>query len=157
MKCAQVWCDGRGNAGDQGACAFYMLLEDGWEIEGSKRLPGEPSNNEAEYEGVIFAIERAAAEGVTHLRIFSDSQVIVNQIKGTYRVKEERLRPYRDSVWKSAENMAQVSIQHVPREENSRADKLCRDLFKPRKIVASRDRPGGLRSQETSPKVNPFL
>lgn len=154
MKRAEAVCDGRGNAGPEGACAFVLALPDGREIERAKKLEGEPSNNEAEYEAVSWCLLHALNCGVTHLTIKSDSQLIVNQLKGNYKIKEERLRPCWERAMHFARHFEEIEIVWVRREHTQRPDKLCRDLFAPVAPPARRKRPAPLAEK---PKENPFL
>lgn len=139
---AIAYCDGRGNAGT-GACATVIHYFDTpkWhEEEFSKRL-GSVTNNIAEYEAVILAIEKALEAGVTDLTINSDSQLIVNQTLGKYVVKFPHLKELRDKIWELGNSFEKITIQWVPREQTKRPDKLCRDIDKPR---AARPRPKSL-------------
>jgi len=127
---AKAWVDGGGNSGYECACACVIELEDGAIHEFSKRL-GQVTNNEAEYEGVALALRSATALGVSRLTIYSDSQIIVRQIQGFYLVRKIHLQPYNSLVIRLASCFESVSIEWVRREQNRRADKLCRKALKP--------------------------
>lgn len=123
---AQAWTDGRGNAGT-GACACVIMLETGAEFEFAEKL--EPcSNNIAEYRGVILALEKAFTLQVSHLAIFSDSKLIVHQTQGQWRIKQSSLIPLRDKVWELGTLFESVDIDWIPREENTKPDRLCRQV-----------------------------
>jgi ribonuclease HI len=122
-----AFCDGRGNAGT-GACSAILKVGEN-EYEHAVKL-GEVTNNIAEYKGVILAIEMALHHEVTHLQIYSDSQLIVYQLQGKYKMKNEALRPLRDEAREKALQFDEVEINWIPREQNSRADALCRRIDK---------------------------
>src|SRR4029079_6188307 len=95
---AEAFTDGGGNTGTQGSCACVLYLEDGRRRESYRRL-GEVSNNIAEYQGVLLAMDYADGFGVTELVINSDSKLIVNQLQGRYKVNHSHLRELRDACW----------------------------------------------------------
>jgi ribonuclease HI len=143
---ANAVCDGRGNA--PGTCACAVVLEiNGDEVEVTRRLDDQ-TNNEAEYEGVILALQTALLNEVTDLTIYCDSQLVVNQVRGIYDVKQEHFIPLRHKVWSIAGQFDNVDIKWVPRIQTKRPDKLCRDAYKP---PAARARPVPLPVME-----NPF-
>ena len=79
----------------------------------------------AEYYALIAALDYAAASGIKRLRVYSDSQLIVNQIKGLYKVKHPDLRPLHERAKKQAASLESFTIQYVPREQNRDADDLA--------------------------------
>jgi ribonuclease HI len=139
----RAWVDGRGNAGTEGSCAAVIEIhhrEDVQTHEFSKKL-GEVTNNDAEYEGVALALVEAHRLGVRRLSIYSDSQVIVGQLLGTYKVKTESLQPHLDRCRDLGSVFDHLTISWIPRKENKRADKLCRDIFLPPPLPSARPRP----------------
>lgn len=123
---ADAYCDGRGNAGT-GSCATVIRVCNGPTYKEAKRL-GPVTNNIAEYEGVILSLQEAFKRGVTHIVIHSDSQVIVNQVLGKYKVTHDHLRKLRDKVCKLKTNFEGFDIEWIPRNENWEADALCRSI-----------------------------
>ncbi|CAA0805864.1 Rho GTPase-activating protein 7, partial [Striga hermonthica] len=83
------------------------------------------TNNEAEYEALLSGLKLAESMNVTHLKVFSDSQLLVNQINGSYEVKEPRLTPYL-SLAKRKLSKFFVDLEHIPRTLNVQADALSR-------------------------------
>ncbi len=81
----------RGNPGPA-AIAAVVAAEDGTEIEGSGQTIGSATNNVAEYRALLYGIERAAALGAREVELIGDSELIVKQVKGEYRVKDAALR-----------------------------------------------------------------
>jgi ribonuclease HI len=96
--------------------------------EGSQFI-GEATNNEAEYEALIAALEAALDEGRTAVDVEGDSQLIVKQVQGDWQVNESHLAHLREQVQELANEFAQFEIAHVPREANSTADSLVDDAF----------------------------
>jgi ribonuclease HI len=113
----------RGNPGPA-AYAFVLSPEGSPPIEESGCL-GSATNNVAEYTGLIKALERAAEVGANRLLVHSDSELLVKQMNGEYRVKNEALRSLYDEARKLLHNFDEVTIMHVRREQNKRADELC--------------------------------
>ncbi len=85
---------------------------------------GRTTNNVAEYYALIAALDYAAASGIRRLRVYSDSQLIVNQIKGIYKVKHPDLRPLHERAKKQAATLETFTIQYVPREAKSRRGRI---------------------------------
>jgi ribonuclease HI len=94
----------------------------------TKRL-GVTTNNVAEYEGVILALELASALGAARVHVRLDSELVVNQLNGTYKVKHPPLQELHDRVHILRSKFRSVEIVHVPREEMDAADKLANDAL----------------------------
>jgi ribonuclease HI len=126
MTEAVAFIDG-GNRGTPGPHACAVVLEvDGLPAHEEARYLGpRGTNNIAEYQGLLLALRIAEGMEVTHLRIRSDSKLIVEQVLGNWRVKQPHLRPLRDEARKLAMKFQSVQIKHVPRAQNKRADALC--------------------------------
>lgn len=122
---ATVWIDGgaRGNPGPAG-CGVVIDLGDGRREEHTLYV-GAATNNVAEYLGLIAALERAIALAVESISVHSDSELLVRQLKGVYRVKAPHLVP----LWRRARHLSEqfrtFSIGHVRREANRDADRLA--------------------------------
>lgn len=121
---ATLYADGgsRGNPGEA-AYGFVLNLANGRTIEEGVAL-GIATNNYAEYRGLIAGIERAVELGVAHLDIRLDSQLIVRQITGEYRVKEPSLKPLHEKAKNLLLKIRKFSIEHIPREKNKDADRM---------------------------------
>ncbi len=113
--------------GNPGPAAYGVIVRrpDGKTHESLGKYIGRATNNVAEYYALIAALDYAAASGIRRLRVFSDSQLIVNQIKGIYKVKHPDLRPLHERARKQAAGLETFTIQYVPREENRDADDLA--------------------------------
>ena len=110
--------------GNPGPASYGVVLRkpDGTLLESLGKYIGRTTNNVAEYYGLIAALDYAAAHGISRLRVQSDSQLIVNQMKGLYKVKHADLRPLHERARKLASGLAAFIIQYVPREQNRDAD-----------------------------------
>jgi ribonuclease HI len=125
-KRAVLYTDGasRGNPGLAGA--GFLVLDEASELLGEgKTFLGERTNNEAEYEALIAGLELARRLGCREVEVRADSQLMIRQLTGQYRVKNRRLIPLVLRVKKLAAEFERVVYHHVPRAENSRADKLA--------------------------------
>ncbi len=121
-----IYSDGaaRGNPGPAGAGAV-LQGEDGHVIVEACRYLGEMTNNQAEYRALLLALEEAKTIGAEQLTIFADSELMVKQIMGEYRVKNDGLKPLFAEVRKLLRAFADYTIEHVPRDENRHADRLA--------------------------------
>jgi probable phosphoglycerate mutase len=90
-----------------------------------KKYIGRGTNNVAEYYALIAALDYAAAHGIRALRVRSDSELLVRQMQGRYKVKSSDLRPLFERAKKMSQAIPSFTIEHVRREQNSRADSLA--------------------------------
>ena len=95
----------------------------------SKRI-GITTNNVAEYQALIAALQKAIKLGGTAVKILSDSELLVRQLNGRYKIKSAGLRPLYLEVVKLLGQFEAVSLKHIPRELNAEADKLANDSLK---------------------------
>jgi ribonuclease HI len=122
---ATIHIDG-GSRGNPGPASYAVVLkaDDGEIIEETGFL-GKATNNVAEYTGLIKAMELAARHGFKKIHVNSDSELLVKQMSGEYRVKNEELKTLFDEASALRRHFAKVEIAHVRREQNKRADELC--------------------------------
>jgi ribonuclease HI len=113
----------RGNPGP--AAVGVVVRSGGGEVleEHGERI-GTATNNVAEYRALLAGIERAAALGASELELIGDSELIVRQVKGEYKVKDATLRELHAEVVRALQRFERWSIAHVRREENAEADRL---------------------------------
>src|SRR5579863_3658255 len=113
--------------GNPGPASYGVVVRrpDGSPLESLGKYIGRHTNNVAEYYALIAALDYAAANGIKRLRVQSDSQLIVNQMKGLYKVKHPDLRPLHERAKKQAAGLESFTIQYVPREENRDADEMA--------------------------------
>ncbi len=114
----------RGNPGPAGAGWVIETLEGELVEEGSAYL-GERTNNQAEYEALLHALTAAGPDRTTHLEVYCDSELVVRQLNGQYRVKNADLADRHGAVAEILDRAAGVTIRHVRRDENARADELA--------------------------------
>lgn len=126
---AVIHIDGasRGNPGDA-AYAVVIDVPGRGPIEESGVL-GKETNNVAEYTALIKALEKAKHLGLRKLRIHSDSELIVKQVRGEYKIKNDDLKWLADEAKTLMKDFAAVTLTHVRREQNKRADELCNQVL----------------------------
>jgi len=117
----------RGNPGPAGY-GVRIECDDGTLVELKEAL-GVATNNVAEYRGLIAALGWAAANGVSRLHVRSDSLLLVKQMLGEYRVKNERLKPLWEDARRLAHRIGDVRFEHVRRELNTDADRLANEAM----------------------------
>ena len=125
-----AYTDG-GSRGNPGPAGYGVLLqgEDGTMVAELSEFLGIHSNNVAEYSALLGALEYALAHGHSHLRIISDSELMVKQIRGQYSVKSPDLRPLYEEARRRISKLQGFEIQHVLRGKNKKADQLANDAM----------------------------
>ncbi|HEY8001046.1 MAG TPA: ribonuclease HI family protein [Solirubrobacterales bacterium] len=118
----------RGNPGPA-AIAAVLATPDGEVIERRGEAIGRATNNVAEYRAMLLGIERAQALGASEVELIGDSELVVRQVKGEYRVKDEGLRPLHAEVRAALDSFDRWSIRHVRREHNAEADRLVNETL----------------------------
>ena len=120
-----AYADGgsRGNPG-KAACAAVVCNEDGDELLRRARLLGKTTNNVAEYEAVILALALCRELGARNVELRLDSELVVRQVDGTYKVKHPELQRLHKTVRELLEMFGSVEVNHVPRDKNKVADAL---------------------------------
>jgi len=114
----------RGNPGPGGA-GFVIEDASGQIVRRGGRFLGSVTNNVAEYEALIWGLETALDHGVARLRVCADSELVVRQMNGVYRVKNEGLKPLFARAQKLLRRFESAEIVHVRREQNGAADELA--------------------------------
>jgi len=114
----------RGNPG-QAAIGATIKDETGTLITSVSQAIGITTNNQAEYRAIIVALEEAARLGARQVDICLDSQLVVKQIKGEYRVKNLALKPLYQRVKQLQSQLNSFNIRHITRQQNKEADKLA--------------------------------
>jgi len=117
LKKVLVFSDGasRGNPGPA-AIAYSIHEESGRRIESSARVIGVATNNEAEYQALLLAMERARTFCRDSAEFYLDSELVVNQVNGQYDARDDRMRDYLLKVRSMARDFKQVRFTYVPRE-----------------------------------------
>ena len=127
---AVLYSDGasRGNPGPA-AIAFRIVRADGVELAAEGRKIGRATNNVAEYRAAIAALERARELGVAEVELRMDSELVVKQIHGDYRVKEPRLADLKAEIDALLGGFRDWRVRHVPREKNTETDRLANEAL----------------------------
>ena len=118
-----------GARGNPGPAAIAAVVQDGngEVVEERSEAIGTATNNVAEYRALLLGIARAAALGARRLELIGDSELIVRQVTGEYKVKDEALRELHRQVREALDEFERWSIRHVRRDENAEADRLVNE------------------------------
>jgi ribonuclease HI len=127
---ARLSTDGgaRGNPGPA-AYAYVLEADDGTVLAAHGEAIGVATNNVAEYSALVAGLEKAIEVGVTDLEVISDSELMVKQMRGEYRVKNEALRDLSVRASQLAREVGSVSYKAVRREQNKLADQLVNEAL----------------------------
>ena len=122
----ELYTDGasKGNPGHSGI--GYVIKKDGFLIEEQSKYIGAATNNIAEYTALIEGLKRLDELGVKNVRVYSDSELMVKQIKGEYSVKNDKLKTLLKKVEAFIKRFNYFAIEHIPRSKNAEADKLSK-------------------------------
>ena len=125
----KIFCDGacRGNPGPA-AIGVVATGENGEEVFTISQKIGIATNNIAEWSALLEASRELKKRNIDQVDIYLDSELVVKQMKGVYKVKNEELKKLKAQVVKELEKI-NWTIQHIPREKNSKADKLANLAF----------------------------
>lgn len=126
----EIYVDGasRGNPGQAGA-GVVIRDHEGNVIRKLKRYLGVTTNNVAEYQALVAALEAAQGLRISKVRVFADSELMVKQLTGVYRVKSPELKPLYEKAKGLLEGFTEFGITHVYREANSLADSLANEAI----------------------------
>jgi ribonuclease HI len=127
---AILWTDG-GARGNPGPAAYAYVIEagDGTVLDARGEAIGHATNNVAEYAALVAGLRRAAELGVTVLELRSDSELMVKQMRGEYRVKNRDLQELFLDASRAARAVGDVTYTHVRREHNELADRLVNEAL----------------------------
>ncbi len=118
----------RGNPGPAAIGAVVQDADGGVLEERGERI-GKATNNVAEYRALLLGIERGAEMGASELELVGDSELVVRQVKGEYKVKDATLRGLHAEVQRALQPFESWSIRHVRREHNAAADRLVNEAL----------------------------
>jgi ribonuclease HI len=127
---ATLWTDG-GARGNPGPAAYAYVLEDGdgASLAAHGEAIGVATNNVAEYSALVAGLEKAVELGITELEVVSDSELMVKQMRGEYKVKNEALRGLSLRAGDLARRIGRVTYTAVRREHNELADRLVNEAL----------------------------
>ena len=126
-----IFCDGgsRGNPGPA-ACAFVVQSKDGKIVYQANKFLGVATNNFAEYSAVILALEWAGKKRFTRIKFNLDSQLVVSQLNGVYKVKSPSIQELFLITKKLLKNISgKITFEFIPREKNCQADLLVNQVL----------------------------
>lgn len=131
INSVRIFTDGA-SRGNPGPAAIGAIIKDtGGKLITSISQPiGRATNNQAEYQAIITALEQAINLGVSQVEIRSDSELVTRQINGQYRVKKASLRPLYLKVKQLQGQLKDFTITHIPRQQNREADRLANMALK---------------------------
>lgn len=135
MTSLEFFIDGasQGNPGPSGV--GVVVIRDGETVKSISEYIGETTNNVAEYTALLYALQEALLQRAENITINTDSQLLYRQLRKEYRVKHPNITPlYRQAV-RLIEGFQEVTLRHIPREQNSQADKLSKMGARPKKAV----------------------
>jgi ribonuclease HI len=124
-----VFTDGasRGNPGPS-SCAFVIYQSESVLVEKAEYL-GIGTNNQAEYMGIIRALETLTEMKAYDIVVFSDSELVVKQLNKEYQVKSQQLKKLYHRAQSLIPELFPIQFQHIPRSQNSKADDLCNKVL----------------------------
>ena len=125
---ALAWIDG-GARGNPGPAGYGARIEHDGNVHELKGAIGTATNNVAEYSGLIAALEWAAGAGVAAFHVRSDSLLLVKQMLGAWKVKNEGLKSLHMQARGLVRQIGTVTFEHVPREQNTDADRLANEAM----------------------------
>lgn len=125
QKKLKIYTDG-GARCNPGPAAFGVIITDekGKELSRFSRYLGETTNNQAEYQAIHFALTKAKEMGADEVELFSDSELIVNQLEQNYKIKNQDLGKWFLKIWNLRQGIGKVNFRYIPRSENKIADRL---------------------------------
>lgn len=124
-----IFTDG-GARGNPGPAAIGVVIKNKDELlfEEGKYI-GETTNNQAEYQAVVLALEKALEFGGTDIDFYSDSELVIKQLRGEYKVRNEDLAQQFLKIWNLQNKFQTVKYNHVYREKNKHADRLVNEAL----------------------------
>ncbi len=123
----------RGNPGPAGA--GFVIESDGEIVCRGGRFLGSQTNNVAEYEALIWGLENVSAMGFSQVTVYADSELLVKQVNGVYRVKNEGLKPLCRRAVSLLKGFSKTRVEHVRREQNTDADEMANLAMDARETV----------------------
>lgn len=120
-----------GSRGNPGPAAFAVVVEsaDGARLDAFAKVLGKTTNNVAEYEALLAALSYALRHHPSRVKVISDSELLVRQMQGRYKVKSADLKPLFQRAQEMARKLQVFSIEHVRREQNREADRLVNEAL----------------------------
>lgn len=127
-KKAKIYSDG-GARGNPGPAGIGVVIEINGQIKRYKKFIGTATNNQAEYQAVIYGLERAKALGATEVDCFLDSELVASQLNQKFKIKNQELGPLFVKVWNLSLGFTKVRYFHLRRQDNKDADRLVNEAI----------------------------
>ncbi len=124
VRC-ELYFDGA-SIGNPGPAGYGYVIRCGYSVLVGSGHIGEATNNVAEYTGLIEGLRRCLELGCREVAIFSDSELVIRQLRGEYRVRSGRILPLYRTALELMAKFSSVELHHLPREMNAEADRLAR-------------------------------
>ncbi len=126
----KIFTDG-GARGNPGPAGIGFVIQDaiGKIIFEFGKYIGETTNNQAEYKALLMALEKALELKAENVNCFLDSELVVKQLKGEYKVKDKDLGVLFVKIWNLSQKFKTITFSHIPREQNKRADWLVNEAL----------------------------
>jgi len=130
MKNLISYTDG-GARGNPGPAAIGVVLKDeaGKKVDSYGRKLGVATNNQAEYQALISALESAKKLGAKEIKCYLDSELVVKQMRREYKVKDKNIQGLFMQAWNLMTNFTKITFTHIPREQNKEADSLVNGVL----------------------------
>lgn len=119
----KIFTDG-GARGNPGPAAIGVVIQGREKIEKYAKYIGRATNNQAEYQAVILALQKAKNLGAKEVDCFLDSELVVKQLNHEYKVKDKDLAPLFLKIWNLSQGFKRVNFHYISREKNKEADRL---------------------------------
>jgi ribonuclease HI len=121
-----IYCDGasRGNPGEAGI-GYVIADREGAVLKEESDYLGQATNNVAEYTALVRSLQNSLKLGARRVKVYSDSELMVKQIKGEYKVKNPGLAPLYRQAMELISQLEAFNIIHIPRDRNKKADELA--------------------------------
>jgi ribonuclease HI len=153
-----AYCDG-GSRGNPGPAGYGVLVvgPDGESLAELSEYIGKATNNFAEYSALLAAVDFAVKKGYRRLRVVADSELMVKQMQGRYKVNSPDLRPLYEEAKRRVSQLEMFRIEHVLRGKNQEADRLANDAMDrgTGRSPAGTSRPGGPGNASGEPRGGP--
>jgi len=119
--------------GNPGPATFGGVIynKEGEEIDHFKSFLGKTTNNVAEYCGLLAGLNRAKILNITHLEVYGDSNLVIKQVSGQWKIKKDHLKTIYNQIKQVEKFFTSIKYEHVYRHKNKRADALANEAFNP--------------------------
>ena len=121
----EIFIDGACSGNPGPAAIGVIFKKDGETIQEISRSIGEATNNIAEYSALICALQEASLQKAREIKVYTDSELVYNQVTGQYKVSHGNIKPLFVKVQELAKSFARIDIERIPREKNKEADRLA--------------------------------